>query len=162
MAELPRNSAPRKPEGSTDRTWSTLIVDDEVASRTLYRAFLQPAPEFRVVGEAGDGAAAIRESQRLQPELILLDLRMPGMDGFEALPQIRKAAPKARIIVLSVLPAEKEGAAAFWLGATGYIEKPNEPQGFLNDLRTLLRQAPPPPPPSPPPKKRLNLRKPRS
>ena len=91
--------------------------------RLLLRRALEDSRRFEVIAEAEDGRAAIDRATVLQPELILLDLMMPVMNGFQALPLLLQAVPQARIVVLSVLqgnPIEKECIA---LGAAAFIDK---------------------------------------
>src|SRR5205807_9609364 len=99
-----------------------LIVADHPVVRQGLRTFLDTRPGFEVVGEAGDGETAVAEAARLRPDVILLDLVMPGVDGLEALGRIRAADPAARVLVLSsfasadqVLPAlHRGGAGSRW------------------------------------------------
>jgi two-component system, chemotaxis family, CheB/CheR fusion protein len=100
-----------------------LVVDDQVDERLVLRAMLEASGRFEVVAECEDGAEAIAEATRLQPDLVLLDLEMPGIDGLTALPALREAAPAARIVVLSGYPASRHAAEALAQGATGYLEK---------------------------------------
>lgn len=78
-----------------------LIVDDHAGIRLILRAAALARDDFEVVGEAVDGYEAITCAETLQPDLVLLDVAMPGMDGLEALPRVRRAAPGARVVVLT-------------------------------------------------------------
>ena len=100
-----------------------LIVDDTPVIRAVVRRTLERDERFVVVGEAADGCEGIEMSEQLQPELVLLDLAMPRMDGLEALPLIRDVAPNARVIVLSGFSPDHMGEAAMAAGAVGYVEK---------------------------------------
>src|ERR1700688_3070354 len=80
---------------------AVLICDDSEAMRALLRVVVGLRPSLRVVGEAADGNDAIREATRLQPDVILLDLAMPRRTGLEVLPELRRIAPAAKIIVFS-------------------------------------------------------------
>lgn len=110
-----------------------VLVDDTTDLRELLRFALEQH-EFRVVGEAGDGRTGVEVVRELQPDLVLLDLAMPVMDGFEALPLVRTACPDAVVLVLSGFDAATSGARACTLGAHGYLEK-----GV--SLRTTLAQV---------------------
>lgn len=100
-----------------------LLVDDAEDLRFLFRYTLQRDGRFRVVGEASDGLEAIAKAEALQPQVILLDVAMPKLDGLGALPRIREAAPQAVIIVLSGFGGEKMADRALAAGAAAYIEK---------------------------------------
>jgi len=104
-----------------------LICDDVDAMRMLLRVVIELRPGLKVVGEAGDGDEAIAEAKRLQPDVILLDLSMPGRTGFDALPEIRQVAPKAKVIVLSGFVASTSAPAVLELGAALFIEKGANP-----------------------------------
>lgn len=99
-----------------------LIADDHAIVRAGIRALLQLHPDFEVVGEAGDGHEAILQVRRLQPDVVLMDLAMPGMDGLAATHEICRISPQTRVLVLSqhenreyVLPALRAGAAGYVL-----------------------------------------------
>lgn len=121
-----------------------LLVDDAADIRLLLRTMLRRTG-FLVVGEAADGAEGARLAAELQPDLILLDLSMPVMDGLEALPLIRRDAPEATVIVLSGFDRERMEPAAIAAGAHAYFEKGS---GIteLTALATALRPGSPPPP----------------
>ena len=109
--------------------WKVLIVDDCVDMRMLVRLFLERRDGVRVVGEAGNGRLGIQMARELQPDLVLLDLAMPEMDGLEALPDILTAAPAAKVIVLSGFD-QRIGKQALAAGATQFVQK----GGGLEDL----------------------------
>jgi len=100
------------------------LIDDTEDLRFLLRAALTRSG-MEVVAEAGDGRAGIEAVRDTQPDVVLLDLSMPVMDGRAALPQIRRAAPSARIIVLSGFGADLLSEELLAMGADGYIEKGN-------------------------------------
>lgn len=99
------------------------LCDDVPELRLLLRYALEEDPLFEIAGEAGTAAQGIDDVRRLQPDVVLLDLSMPGMDGLEAIPHMRAAAPRAAIIVFSGFAADRMRDAAMELGAAGYIEK---------------------------------------
>lgn len=115
----------------TGRTYSVLIVDDVAAQRRLLRYCLQALPQFEVIGEAGDGKDAIAFVRERKPDLVLLDLSMPIMDGLEALPRIRYASPGTRIMVLTGFDEGRLGDVARRLGAMAYLEKGAPPEEIL-------------------------------
>ncbi len=113
-----------------------LVVDDHPLTRDALAALLVQGG-FEVVGEAADGEEALELAERLQPELVLLDLSMPGMDGLEALPLVRSAAPAAAVIVFSGFAADRMREPALALGAARYLEK-GEP---LSAVRAAVREV---------------------
>jgi DNA-binding NarL/FixJ family response regulator len=104
-----------------------LIVDDHPLTREALASLLK-AHGFDVAGSASDGAEAIVEAARLQPDLILLDLLMPDMDGITALPRLREAAPNCEVVVLTASGTEENLLAAIRAGAAGYLLKTEPPE----------------------------------
>jgi DNA-binding NarL/FixJ family response regulator len=100
-----------------------LICDDNQPLRALVRDVVGLRPSLRVVGEARDGNEAIEEAARLQPDVILLDLAMPRRTGLDALPELRKVAPAAKIIVFSGFSTASLAEEALALGAARYLAK---------------------------------------
>jgi CheY-like chemotaxis protein len=101
-----------------------LLVDDLSDIRLVMRLLLEADGRAEVVGEAADGAEAVRLAGELRPDAVVLDLRMPGMDGVAALPLIRDAAPGTVVVALSALPVGPTTDQAIDLGAT-YVRKPD-------------------------------------
>jgi DNA-binding NarL/FixJ family response regulator len=115
---------------------SVLIVDDHPLTRDAL-AQLLAQHGFDVVGEAGEGREAIVRAGELGPDLVLLDLTMPGLDGLAALPQIRDAAPACEVVVLTASGTEENLLAAIRGGAAGYLLKSEPPErivAFLNGV----------------------------
>ena len=104
-----------------------LIVDDHPLTRDALATLLH-AHGLDVVGVASDGREAIEEAARLQPDLVLLDLSMPGMDGLTALPKLRDAAPECEVVVLTASGTEENLLAAIRGGAAGYLMKSEPPE----------------------------------
>ena len=102
---------------------SVYLCDDVPELRRLMRLVLEEDSHLCVVGEAGEAATGIEEIAELQPDVVVLDLSMPGMDGLEALPLIRRSAPDTRVIVFSGFTRERMAALALDRGADRYIEK---------------------------------------
>ena len=111
-----------------------LIVDDHPLTRDALAALLDQHG-FAVVGQAADGAEAIECARRLQPQIVLLDLSMPGMDGFEALPRLRAAAPTCEVVVLTASGTEDNLLRAIRAGAAGYLLKSEPPERIVEFLR---------------------------
>jgi DNA-binding NarL/FixJ family response regulator len=135
----------------------TLVtVDDHAHLRRLYRLAFERSP-LLVVGEASDGRMGVEAVRRLQPQLVLLDLSMPDMDGLEALVEMRKAAPGARVVVLSGFAKQRLGPIVAELGAVDYIEKGVRPDDLLQRMLEASR-LPLPPLEPPTPQRLLELR----
>jgi DNA-binding NarL/FixJ family response regulator len=114
-----------------------LVVDDAESFRTLVTMVLERSDRYEPVGEAGEGDAAVEAARELTPDLVLLDVNLPGDDGFDVLERLRKAAPDARVVVVSGHDAERLEAAAREAGAAGYIEKSGDPETLLAALDEL-------------------------
>jgi CheY-like chemotaxis protein len=112
----------------------TLLIDDADDLRLLLRMVLESSGRYEVVGEAADGEAGVREARATEPDVVLLDLSMPRMDGLEALPHLQRVAPGARVIVLSGFAEGKTAAAALAAGASAYIEKGVAPDELLAQI----------------------------
>ena len=115
-----------------------LIVDDHPLTRDALAALLTQEG-FDVVGEAADGNEALALVRTLQPDLVLLDLTMPGMDGLTALPKIREEAPACEIVVLTASDAEENLLGAIRAGASGYLLKTESPEQIATFLRGVAR-----------------------
>src|SRR4029453_12674996 len=111
-----------------------LLFDDHPLTRSAISGLLQQHG-FEVVGEAEDGEQAITRAAELSPELILLDLSMPGLDGLSALPQLREAAPECEVVVLTASETEENLLAAIRAGAAGYLLKSEPPERIVGFLR---------------------------
>jgi DNA-binding NarL/FixJ family response regulator len=115
-----------------------LIVDDHPLTRDAL-ATLLAGSGFEVVGEAEDGAQAAELARERQPDLVLLDLSMPGTDGLAALPAVREAAPSAEVVVLTASGTEDNLLAAIRGGAAGYLLKSEPPDRIVDFLRGVAR-----------------------
>jgi DNA-binding NarL/FixJ family response regulator len=111
-----------------------LLVDDHPLTRSALSALLTQHG-FDVVGEAEDGGAAIRRAAELEPDVILLDLSMPGVDGLSALPRLREAAPRCEVVVLTASETEEKLLGAIRAGAAGYLLKSEPPERIVGFLR---------------------------
>src|SRR5947207_5488736 len=115
-----------------------LLVDDHPLTRSALSALLQQHG-FDVAGEAADGEAAIAKAAELRPDLILLDLSMPGLDGLSALPRLREAAPDCEVVVLTASGTEENLLGAIRAGAAGYLLKSEPPERIVDFLRGVAR-----------------------
>jgi two-component system, NarL family, response regulator LiaR len=119
-----------------------LIVDDHAIVRRGIRALLSEAGGFEVVGEADNGQAAVLRAQETEPDVILMDLLMPGMDGIEATRQISSRQPRARILVLTSFSADNKVFPAIKAGAAGYLLKDTSPDELVRAIRQVHRGEP--------------------
>lgn len=114
-----------------------VIAEDHTILREGLRSLLIADPDFDVVGEAGDGRAAVRCAESLSPDLVLMDLSMPRMNGLEAIKDIKKLNPKIKIVVLTVHKTEEYILATLQAGADGYVLKDASHSELLMALRNV-------------------------
>lgn len=114
-----------------------LIVDDHPALRLGLRALLDQEPDMQVVADTGDGAESVALFQELRPDIVLMDLRLPGMSGVEAILAIRHLAPDARIIVNTTYDADEDIYRAIQSGASSYLLKDMPIQEILGVIRAV-------------------------
>ncbi len=112
-----------------------LIADDQAIIRSGLKAILSLQPGMQVVGEAEDGETAITQCQQLLPDVVLMDLKMPGMGGWRATAAIRKAVPKCRILVFSSLIGDDQVYRAIEAGALGYLMKEAGEEELVSAIR---------------------------
>ncbi len=118
----------------------TILADDVPELRRLIRHVLEWSDRFEIVGEADDGRAAIELARKLTPDLVLLDISMPVMDGMEALPRILEASPATKVIMLSGFEAGRVARSSVALGAAGYIEKGSPPGDLIERIEGYLER----------------------
>ncbi|MCB8925461.1 MAG: response regulator transcription factor [Ardenticatenaceae bacterium] len=145
-----------------------LIADDHLVVREGLQLILSSQPDFNLVGDAADGAAAVRLAGELQPDVVLMDLRMPGMDGLEAIGHIRRQWPEIAIVILTTYNEDDLMLRGLQAGARSFLLKDTDRQTLFHTIRaaaqgeTLLQpeilarvlthaQAPPAPKEQPPP-----------
>ena len=100
-----------------------LVVDDHAAVRASLAAFLDVDPSLEVVGEAGDGREAVEATSRLKPDLVLMDVRMPVLDGIEATRQVKAARPRTRVVLISAYEEDELREAGLAAGAEAFLLK---------------------------------------
>jgi DNA-binding NarL/FixJ family response regulator len=115
-----------------------LIVDDHTLFRACVRALLMQDPDIEVVGEASNGRDAILAAGQLAPHLVLMDLSMPGMNGMEAMTEIKRRYPKMRVLVMTLHKTEDYIHASLKAGADGYILKNATQEEFRVAVRSVL------------------------
>ncbi|MGV9320620.1 response regulator [Streptomyces sp. NPDC003660] len=120
-----------------DSVITLLIVDDHPVVRDGLRGMFESAPGFRVLGEASDGVEAVRRTAELDPDVVLMDLRMPGGSGVDAIRELTRRTARARVLVLTTYDTDSDTLPAIEAGATGYLLKdaPRE------ELFTAVRAA---------------------
>jgi two-component system, NarL family, response regulator NreC len=119
-----------------------VIAEDHTILREGLRALLISDPEFDVVGEAEDGLEAIRSVQQLKPDLVIMDLSMPRMNGVGAIREIKRTAPETKIVVLTVHRNEEYILASFQAGSDGYVLKYASHEELVSAIRTVLNGQP--------------------
>lgn len=115
-----------------------LIVDDQRLMREGLRTLLELEPDFAVAGEAGDGAAALEVYEASTPDIVLMDIRMPGMDGVEATRRLRARHPGARVIILTTFDDEAYVFDGLRAGAQGYLLKDLSGNELATAIRTVM------------------------
>ena len=116
-----------------------VLADDQELVRSGFRMILDARPDLAVVGEAGDGAQAVALVERLRPDVVLMDVRMPDVDGLEATRRIVAAGSPARIIVLTTYDADEYVFAALRAGASGFMLKDVRPTDLVEAVRVVAR-----------------------
>jgi DNA-binding NarL/FixJ family response regulator len=116
-----------------------LIADDHTLVREGLRLLLDNQPDFCVVAEAADGATAVRLAAETCPDVVLLDVRMPELDGLQALAQIRQQSPEIKALILTMYDDEETFFQALRIGASGYLLKGSSSSELVDALRAVLR-----------------------
>jgi DNA-binding NarL/FixJ family response regulator len=125
------------PAPKSERPIRVLVVDDHFVVRMGLVALVNTEPDLAVVGEADDGEQAIALFQQLQPDLVLMDMRMPGKSGPEATAQIRRLSDQARVLILSAFDGDEEIHGALEAGAAGYVLKSATGEELIPALRAV-------------------------
>jgi DNA-binding NarL/FixJ family response regulator len=115
-----------------------LVVDDEVLVRSGLRMILEATGDMAVVGEARDGSEAVAATARHRPDVVLMDVRMPGMDGLSAAAEIARSAEPAKIIMLTTFDLDEYVHAALKAGAVGFLLKDTPPRDLAAAVRTVV------------------------
>lgn len=115
----------------------TLLVDDELLVRSGLRMILDSAPDIEVVGEGGDGAEAVRLAEELVPDVVLLDIRMPGTDGITAAARLTGLPQPPRVVLLTTFDLDEYVHSALRAGAVGFLLKDTPPRDLIGAVRTV-------------------------
>ncbi|WP_309110707.1 response regulator transcription factor [Saccharothrix sp.] len=114
-----------------------VVVDDQALLRGSLRVLVDSAPDLRVVGEAGDGAEAVSVVTRTRPHVVLMDVRMPGMDGIAATREVAVSSPESRVLILTTFDLDEYVYAALRAGASGFLLKDTPPAELLSAIRVV-------------------------
>ncbi|KQR54824.1 LuxR family transcriptional regulator [Leifsonia sp. Leaf336] len=125
------------PMPALDRPVRILLVDDQALVRLGFRMVLEAEPDLHVVGEAADGAEAVRLAVETRPDVILMDVRMPALDGIEATRRIVAANPAARIIILTTFDLDEYAFGGLRAGASGFLLKDARPSELTSAIRSV-------------------------
>jgi two-component system response regulator NreC len=123
-------------------TISILLADDHPIVRHGLRTLLEAEADFRVVGEVDDGLAAVEQVERLQPDVLLLDLMMPGLNGLDVTRQVRQRLSGTQVIILSMYASEAYVLQALKNGADGYVLKKSSPDELVEAVREVVAGRP--------------------
>ncbi len=116
---------------------TVLLVDDQALLRTGFRLVIESEPDLEVVGEAADGRVALDQVAALAPDVVLMDIRMPGMDGIEATGRVAAEHPASRVLVLTTFDVDDLAFAALRAGASGFLLKSARPDELVDAIRTV-------------------------
>lgn len=119
-----------------------LLADDHVLLRQALRLLLELHDEIEVVGEVKNGREAVESAERLQPDVILMDMRMPGLNGIEATRQIRKRCPNTRVLIVTGIVEDDQILEALQAGASGYVVKQSDINELLVAIQAVARGNP--------------------
>ncbi|MEV4092954.1 response regulator transcription factor [Streptosporangium saharense] len=116
---------------------TVLLADDHALVRTGYRLMLNAHPGITVVGEAADGLEAVARCHELRPDIVIMDLHMPGLDGVAATERVTAELPETRVLVLSTFDLDENVVAALRAGANGFLPKDVSPEELVEAVRTV-------------------------
>lgn len=114
-----------------------LIADDEALLRMAFSTVLETQPDMAPVGEAADGIQAIRLARDLRPDVVLMDVRMPGTDGIEATREVIRISPQSRVLILTTFDLDEYAFTALKAGASGFLLKNTRPEELLTAIRSV-------------------------
>ncbi|MGP1483590.1 response regulator [Actinomyces naeslundii] len=143
MADAPvSNGEPLQPGGAerpgeVSGTISVVLADDQALMRMGFRMVLEAEEDIAVVGEASDGTSALAQAKALHPDVILMDVRMPGMNGIEATERIARECPGTRVLILTTFDLDEYAFAGLRAGASGFLLKDTRPAELAEAIRTV-------------------------
>ncbi|MBW5253044.1 MULTISPECIES: response regulator [Streptomyces] len=120
-----------------DRLIRVLLVDDHQVVRRGLRTFLEIQDDIEVVGEAADGAEGVARTEELRPDVVLMDIKMPGTDGIEALRRLRELENPAKVLIVTSFTEQRTVVPALRAGASGYVYKDVDPDALAGAIRSV-------------------------
>jgi DNA-binding NarL/FixJ family response regulator len=124
----------------TDKQAITIVlIDDQAIVRAAFKSLLERVPNFKVVGDAGDARAGIALVQKVRPDVVVLDITMPGLSGIDAVSPLKKASPSTRVLMASQHEGTKFVQQALQAGADGYLSKDSEPEELALAIESVRR-----------------------
>ena len=126
------------PEPGSDELLSVLIADDEAVVRETLSIYIDSAPDMQVVGTAADGRAAVQMAETLRPDIILMDIQMPRVDGVEAVAEVLRLLPRTHVVMITTFTSREAVVPALRAGALGYVLKSDPPERLLSAVREAV------------------------
>lgn len=131
-------TADQPPEPGSDELLSVLIADDEAVVRETISIYVNSAPDMQVVGTAADGRAAVQMAETLRPDIILMDIQMPRVDGVEAVAEVLRLLPRTHVVMITTFTSREAVVPALRAGALGYVLKSDPPERLLSAVREAV------------------------
>lgn len=128
----------QSPETGSDELLSVLIADDEAVVRETISIYVNSAPDMQVVGTAADGRAAVQMAETLRPDIILMDIQMPRVDGVEAVAEVLRLLPRTHVVMITTFTSREAVVPALRAGALGYVLKSDPPERLLSAVREAV------------------------
>ncbi|MEX5249660.1 UNVERIFIED_CONTAM: response regulator transcription factor [Kocuria sp. CPCC 205295] len=128
----------QSPEPGSDELLSVLIADDEAVVRETISIYVSSAPDMQVVGTAADGRAAVQMAETLRPDIILMDIQMPRVDGVEAVAEVLRLLPRTHVVMITTFTSREAVVPALRAGALGYVLKSDPPERLLSAVREAV------------------------
>ncbi|WP_314301513.1 response regulator transcription factor [Kocuria palustris] len=128
----------QSPELGSDELLSVLIADDEPVVRETMSIYVNSAPDMQVVGTAADGRAAVQMAETLSPDIILMDIQMPRVDGVEAVAEVLRLLPHTHVVMITTFTSREAVVPALRAGALGYVLKSDPPERLLSAVREAV------------------------
>ncbi|MDN5573339.1 MAG: response regulator transcription factor [Micrococcales bacterium] len=131
-------TADQSPDPGSAEPLSVLIADDEAVVRETISIYVNSAPDMQVVGTAADGRAAVQMAETLRPDIILMDIQMPRVDGVEAVAEVLRLLPRTHVVMITTFTSREAVVPALRAGALGYVLKSDPPERLLSAVREAV------------------------